>query len=203
MLEYVGILICIIFFGYYIWEIRKTKFDTKTIVTIGLCAAISVVLSMIKFMSLPQGGGISLFPFLFIMILSFSHGKAAGMTGGLVYSLVKLTTTSIFAVSPSQFLMEYIVCNMAVGCASMFGNDKRYKILIGSLTVVFIDFLIHFLAGAIFFGEYAGEMNKWLYSFSYNGSTSGVEGILTCVVIMLFPLNRVLKLIGSPIKAKV
>jgi thiamine transporter len=196
-MEYIGIAICIIFFGYYIWEIKKTKFDTKTIVIIGVCAGVSVLLSMIKFMSLPQGGGISLFPFLFIMILSFIYGKAAGMTGGLVYSLVKLVTTSIFAVSTSQFLMEYIVCNMAVGCASMFGNDKRYKILLGSLVVVAIDFLIHFFAGAIFFGEYAGEMNKWLYSFIYNGSTSGIEGILTCIVMMTFPLNKVLKITGN------
>lgn len=201
-MEYVGIAICIIFFGYYIWEIKKTKFDTRTIVIIGVCAGVSVLLSMIKFMSLPQGGGISLFPFLFIMVLSFIYGKAAGMTGGLVYSLVKLVTTSIFAVSPSQFLMEYIVCNMAVGCASMFGNDKRYKILLGSLVVVAIDFLIHFFAGAIFFGEYAGEMNKWLYSLIYNGSTSGFEGILTCVVMMVFPLNRVLSVIGKSINVK-
>lgn len=201
-MEYVGIAICIIFFGYYIWEIKKTKFDTRTIVIIGVCAGVSVLLSMIKFMSLPQGGGISLFPFLFIMVLSFIYGKAAGMTGGLVYSLVKLVTTSIFAVSPSQFLMEYIVCNMAVGCASMFGNDKRYKILLGSLVVVAIDFLIHFFAGAIFFGEYAGEMNKWLYSLIYNGSTSGFEGILTCVVMMVFPLNRVFSVIGKSINVK-
>lgn len=203
MLEYVGILICIIFFGYYILEIRKTKFDTRTIVTIGVCAGVAVLLSMIKFMSLPQGGGISLVPFLLIMILSFMYGKAAGMTGGLVYSLVKLVTTTIFTVSPSQFLMEYIVCNMAIGCASMFGRDKKYKILLGSLVVVAIDFSIHFLAGAIFFGEYAGEMNKWLYSLIYNGSTSGFEGVLTVVVMMAFPLSRVLNLIGKNTNVRV
>lgn len=203
MIEYVGILICIIFFGYYVWEIRKTKFDTRTIVTIGLCSGVSVLLSTIKFMELPQGGGISLFPFLFIMVLSFIYGKAAGMTGGLVYSLVKLVIWSPFIVSPSQFLLEYIVCNMAIGCASMFGSDKRYKILFGSLAVVAIDFLIHFWAGAIFFGEYAGEMNKWLYSFIYNGSTSGVEGILTCVVMMAFPLSKVLKITNRTLSVKI
>lgn len=195
MIEYIGIGICVVFFLYFLWEVRKTKFTPKIMATIGLCSAVAYVLSLIQFIRMPQDGGISLVPMLPIMVISLIYGKGAGMTAGFVYSFLRLLMPP-YIVSPVQFVLEYFVGNMVVGCAGMFGREKKSRIFLGCLVVTIIDFLIHYLVGVIYFGQFAGDMNIWWYSFIYNAPTEGLEGIITCIVVVILPLERIFKTIG-------
>ena len=60
MLNVILLIICLIPIVYYILNIKKFKLDTKTMIIVALFAACSVVLSKIKFIQYPQGGGIDL-----------------------------------------------------------------------------------------------------------------------------------------------
>lgn len=108
----------------YAKDINKKKFATKEIVMIAMFSAISFILYMIQFIRYPQGGGITLFSMLPTMLLAILYGREAGLTGGLIFGLLKLLNGA-YVVHPAQFLLDYILSNMALGLAGEFGREKK------------------------------------------------------------------------------
>lgn len=177
----------------YFKEIRKTTFTTKKIVIIGMFSGISFILSMIQFVTYPQGGGIALFSMMPVMIISLLFGKSEGLTAGLVYGVLKLLNGA-YVVHPVQLLLDYILANMVLGFAGSFGRDKNINIVFGCLMASMLSVLCSVLSGVVFFGEFAPEgMNVWLYSFMYNFTSVGFEGILCTILVVLMPLARIAK----------
>lgn len=177
----------------YIKEIRKTTFTTKKIVVIGMFSGISFILSMIQFISYPQGGGIALFSMMPVMIISLLFGKGEGLTAGLVYGVLKLLNGA-YVVHPVQLLLDYVLANMVLGFAGSFGKDKKINVVLGCLMASMLSVLCSVLSGVVFFGEFAPEgMNVWVYSFVYNFTSVGFEGILCTVLISFMPLARIAK----------
>ncbi len=190
---YVSLIIGIIMFIIYIREIRKTKFTTRLIFIIGIFTALAYVLNLIKFIRMPQGGSITLFSMLPVMALSLLYGKGVGLTSGILLGFLKMTDGITF-IHPIQFLLDYILSNMALGFSGMFGRDNKFKIFFGCIISGFLGVMFSVISGAIFFSEFSPEnMNPWIYSFIYNFSSLGVEVILTTIVMMIFPLNRIEK----------
>ena len=58
-------------------------------------------------------------------------------------------------------------------------------VMIGTIIGGLLRFICHTLAGAIFFKEYAGDQNAWIYSIGYNGSYMVPAIILTAVAAAL------------------
>lgn len=190
MVNTVIIVLSIVFFIYYIKGLKNTKFTTKTVVIIGMFSAISYILNMIEFIKYPQGGGISLFSMLPTMLLSILYGNPVGITGGLVYGILKLLK-DVYIIHPAQFLLDYILPTMLLGLAGTFGNKKKSRIVLGCLFAVVLSVSMNIISGVVFFGDYAPKgMNVFVYSFIYNVSSVGVEGILTTILIALLPLKR-------------
>ncbi|MGL5757038.1 MAG: energy-coupled thiamine transporter ThiT [Paraclostridium sp.] len=193
MINTIIILGSIAFFIYYLKGLKSTKFTTKIVVTIGMFSAISYILNMIEFIKYPQGGGISLFSMLPTMLLSVLFGNTVGITGGLVYGILKLLNGA-YVIHPAQFLLDYILPTMLLGLAGTFGTEKKSKIILGCLFAVVLSVSMNIISGCVFFGDYAPEgMNVFVYSFIYNVSSLGVEGILSTVIIGILPLNRLTK----------
>ena len=108
----------------------------------------------------------------------------------------------VYVVHPVQFLLDYILARMVLGLAGIFGNDNKVKVILGSAFAVTVSVFISFLSGVVFFGEFApAGMGVVLYSFLYNFTTAGIEGILSIVVIALIPLERFKKQIAKDSKA--
>ncbi|OXX84936.1 energy-coupled thiamine transporter ThiT, partial [Paraclostridium benzoelyticum] len=168
---------------YYLKGLKNTKFTTKTVVMIGMFSAISYILSMIEFIKYPQGGGISLFSMLPTMLLSVLFGNTVGITGGLIYGVLKLLK-GVYIIHPAQFLLDYILPTMLLGLAGSFGKDKKSKVILGCLFAVVLSVSMNIISGCVFFGDYAPEgMNVFVYSFLYNVSSQGVEGLLSALII--------------------
>lgn len=190
MVSYTIIAISILLLVIYCWNLRKQKFTVKMMITVALFSAISYVLYMIQFIKYPQGGGISLFSMLPVMLLSIFYGNSVGLTGGLIFGFLKLLNGAM-VIHPAQFLLDYILSTMALGLAGSFGNDKKIKIILGSLLAVALSVSISVISGAVYFGQYAPEgMNVWVYSFVYNFTSAGVEGVLTTILIAIMPIKR-------------
>lgn len=195
MTNYIILIVSIVLLGLYIWDVSGKKFNTKLIVLVGIFSGISYVLYLIQFIKYPQGGGISLFSMLPVMLLSLLCGRQAGLTAGMIFGLLKILN-GFFVVHPAQFLLDYILSTMALGLAGTFGTDKKHKVILGCLFAVSLGVFINIVSGAVYFGEYAPEgMNVWWYSFIYNFSSAGVEGILTVIVVAVLPLNKFRKMI--------
>lgn len=175
-------------------SLKKNPLSTKRLVAIGMYSAIAFLLYLIHFISYPQGGGITLFSMLPIMLLSIFYGPTTGVTGGLVFGLLKLLNGA-FIIHPVQFLLDYILANMALGLAGAFGTNNRLKTNIGAFIAVSLSVFVSIVSGVVFFGQYAPSgMNIWIYSCIYNISSAGVEGILSIIFMNFLPLVKLRRL---------
>ncbi|GIM30912.1 energy-coupled thiamine transporter ThiT [Paraclostridium bifermentans] len=195
MSSVVIIIISLVILFMYAKDINKKKFATKEIVMIAMFSAISFILYMIQFIRYPQGGGITLFSMLPTMLLAILYGKEAGVTGGLIFGLLKLLNGA-YVVHPAQFLLDYILSNMALGLAGEFGREKKSDMFKGCLFASSLSVLISIISGVVYFGQYAPEgMNIVLYSCIYNISSAGVEGLLSSIILVLLPIKRFQKVL--------
>lgn len=196
----IGIAAVITFILYFL-DLKKNPINTKQMVIIAMVSAISFILSLIQFIKYPQDGGISLCSMMPVMVLSLLYGRTAGLTGGIIFGLLSMLN-GVYVVHPVQFLLDYILARMLLGLAGIFGNDNKVKVILGSAFAVTVSVFISFLSGVVFFGEFApAGMGVVLYSFLYNFTTAGIEGILSIVVIALIPLERFKKQIAKDSKA--
>ncbi|EQK39854.1 energy-coupled thiamine transporter ThiT [Paraclostridium bifermentans] len=195
MSSVVIIIISLVMLFMYAKDINKKKFSTKEIVMIAMFSAISFILYMIQFIRYPQGGGITLFSMLPTMLLAILYGREAGLTGGLIFGLLKLLNGA-YVVHPAQFLLDYILSNMALGLAGEFGREKKSDMFKGCLFASSLSVLISIISGVVYFGQYAPEgMNIVLYSCIYNISSAGVEGLLSSIILVLLPIKRFQKVL--------
>ena len=199
MITIIGIASTIILILYLI-DLKKNPISTKQMVVIAMLSAIAFILSLIEFIRYPQDGGISLCSMMPVMLLSLLYGRTAGLTGGIIFGLLSLLNGA-YVVHPVQFLLDYIFATMALGLAGVFGSESKVKAIMGSLLAVTVSVFVSFLSGVVFFGEFAPPgMGVALYSFLYNFTTAGVEGILSIVVIAFIPLERFKKQIPTESK---
>lgn len=194
MIAIMSVIIAAIFIGFLV-SLRKEKLTTKLIVVIAMFSAVAFILSLIKFIRYPQGGGISLFSMMPIMLLSVLYGKRIGVTGGLVFGILGVIQGT-FVIHPVQFILDCLIAPMGLGIAGIFGSSKKIKIVFGCLIATGLSVFAHFVSGVVFFGQFAPEgMNVALYSFMYNFSSSGVEGILSTLIVAFLPIDNLKKLL--------
>lgn len=181
----------------YLRELKNTKLDLRTMMVTSVFVAISFILYNIQFIKYPQGGGVSLLSMLPIMVLSILYGRGIGLTGGMLLGLLKLLN-GFFIVHPAQFMLDYVLSTMALGLACMFGYENRFKLFAGCFIAMALSVSVNIISGVVYFGQYAPEgMNVFLYSFLYNVTSAGVEGILSCIVIVLLPMANLHKALKS------
>ncbi|MGL5576339.1 MAG: energy-coupled thiamine transporter ThiT [Sarcina sp.] len=190
ILTYIVSIAFVVFIGV---GFSKKKPSLKKMIVIALFAAMAFILSFIKLFSLPQGGSINLLPFVPIMLISIFYGVTEGMTCGLIFGVLSLITGG-HIVGIAEALMDYILANVTLGLAGIVGRNTKSKILIGSIIAVLLSVFSNILSGVYFYGMYAPpEMNLWGYSIIYNFSSVGIVGVLSIVVIMLLPVQKLRK----------
>ena len=111
MINIIMLIICLIPIVYYLLNIRKFKLDTKTMIVIALFAACGLILSKIKLIQYPQGGGIDLLSSLPILMIGIFYGPIIGMTCGLITGILCLIG-SPYIIHPVQLLLDYILPSM-------------------------------------------------------------------------------------------
>lgn len=188
------LILCLIPLIYYVVSMRNYKFTTKEMVSIAMFSGISYMLSLIPIIQYPQGGGINMFSMLPLLLVSLLYSRQAGLTAGLITGVISMLIGG-YIMHPAQVILDYILPYMALGLSDILGKDDKKKIIFGCLVAVLLNVLSHFLSGYIFFGQFAPEgMGPALYSFLYNFSGHGVEGILCIVILSVLPFNRLKQL---------
>lgn len=203
MLNTIMLIICLVPIAFYIFNLRKFKLNTKTMIVVALFAACNLVLSKIQLIQYPQGGGINLLSSLPILMVGLLYGPITGMTCGLVAGLISLIGGA-YIIHPVQFLLDYILPTMLLGVSGIFGSDSKKNIFIGCLIAVLLKQTAHILSGCIYFGAYAWEgWDPLPYSIVYNLSGTGVEGLLSSIVLTVMPLAKIKKMANIPSVTKV
>lgn len=161
---------------------------------VAILGAVSFVLDQIGF-SLPQGGSVTL-SMLPIVVMAFRWGFAGGMLTGFLSGLIQLVTAPKIY-HPVQAALDYLAAYTLVGLAAITlvwllrGKTNGTKgtmiaaIVVGTAIGGLLRYLIHFIGGMVFFGQYAGDQPVWLYSLVYNGAYMIPSIILSAIVASL------------------
>lgn len=164
---------------------KKTVWNTKMLALGAVCMALSNVLSMIKILSMPQGGSVTAASMLPLMLFSYVYGVGPGVMVGAVYGVLQFIIEP-YPLSVPQVLLDYPIAFAMVGLAGLFSKSENRALGL-SLGVVLGSvgrYVASVLSGAVFFAEYAGGQNPWIYSIGYNASYMLPECII-CVVLSL------------------
>ena len=162
-----GIILAVILtLGIFIVCIKRLKgfkSNTRSIAMIGIVAAISILLSMIKLVPFPQGGGITLLSVLPVMILSTLVGIEEGILCAIIVASLQAIIEPPFF--PLQLPLDYFGSMVAIAFTPMFGTKKKTKLILGALLAGLLSTTFSVLSGVLFFGQFAPKgMNLWLYS---------------------------------------
>ncbi|NJI52788.1 energy-coupled thiamine transporter ThiT [Bacillus subtilis] len=167
------------------------------LIEIAIMTAAAVILDIVSgmFLSMPQGGSVSIM-MIPIFLISFRWGVKAGLTTGLLTGLVQIAIGNLFAQHPVQLLLDYIVAFAAIGISGCFASSVRNaavsktkgKLSVSVVSAVFIGSLLryaaHVISGAVFFGSFAPKGTPvWIYSLTYN-ATYMVPSFIICAIVL-------------------
>ncbi len=158
-----------------------------------IAIAIANVLSMIQIVKLPQGGSVTLFSMLAIVLIGYWFGIRQGVLAGLVYGMIQLALGG-WVMHPVQLLLDYPIAFAMLGLSGLFKNSEN-GLIKGVFVGAFARFICHFLSGIIFFASYATDagFDPVPYSVAYNISYIGVEVFLTVILLFLPPVDKAMK----------
>lgn len=166
----------------------KVKLKTGDITRIALMIALAIILNLLTFYRMPQGGSITPGSMAPLLLVGLAYGPSVGMFAGFTFGIINMLLGG-YVVHPIQMLLDYPLAFMCMGLVGFFPGKKRY---VGTVVAFSGQLLASLLSGVIFFYEYAGDMNPWLYSLSYNGSFLAVELVICLVILALLPTDRLL-----------
>lgn len=177
------------------------KWSTKMLVEAGILIALALILDRIKVYEAPQGGSVTAGSMIPIFLFSFRWGLGPGVVAGAIFGLLQLLLGG-WVFTPTQAILEYPIAFGVLGLAGIFSN-RAYEenknsiigIVAGILLGIGVRFICHFLAGIVFFAEYAGSQHPWIYSLVYQASYLVPEFIITAVILSLVwkPLMKIPK----------
>lgn len=162
----------------------------------GLSIALSFVLSNIKIFELPQGGTITPAATLPLILFALAYGPAWGLAVAFAFSLTQLIGGYIL--NFPQLMLDYVIGYTAYGLAGLgavknlvanplknFAQTSIVKSIFLTILCFAVRCLSSVLSGVIFFSEYAGAQNPWIYSIVYNGSFLAVDMAIVIVIMLI------------------
>ncbi|MBO4415808.1 MAG: energy-coupled thiamine transporter ThiT [Lachnospiraceae bacterium] len=166
--------------------------NSRKLTEASIMIAIATVLSIIKLVSLPYGGSVTIASMLPIIIISYRHGVKWGLLSGLAYGAIQqlldlntLSYATSWKAAIAIILLDYIVAFMAAGLGGVFRNKAKqpFALLWGSVLTCIIRFICHVISGAtVWAGLSIPSKAALAYSLSYNATYMIPEAIVTVLI---------------------
>jgi len=163
-------------------RIQKSKISLITFSA--LCIALATVLSQIRLFQMPQGGSVTAFSMLPIVLVGYWYGTKAGITAGIACGILRLMLGAT-VIHPVQFILDYPLAYAALGAFSLF-RSKRFGLQVSYIAGATGRFLCSFASGVVFFGQFAPEgQHVWAYSAVYQMTYLVPEIVVTLIVLSI------------------
>ncbi len=186
------VVLILLFLGVLIGGKGK-KTTTKSLVTSALLVALSIVLNQITFFQMPQGGSVSPFSMLPIVLCAYFFGTRRGVMCGMCVGMIDLIFKP-YVIHPMQLLLDYPLAFGAIGFAGLIFKLKKDGLIPAYLFGVLGRYICAVLSGVIFFGAYAPEnFNPLTWSLWYNLTYLGIEAVITVAILMIPSIRRAFK----------
>ncbi|MBM7649278.1 thiamine transporter [Bacillus ectoiniformans] len=169
----------------------RNKLPLQALMEAAIFASLAFLLDLLPSIKLSPVISIS-FAMVPIFYVALRWGVKAGMASGFLWGLLQVILGDAYILTPVQAFIEYFVAFAFIGMAGVFAGklakaEKKAPVI---LAAVFIGsaarYVWHFLAGWIYFGEYAPEGTPAaLYSLFVNGITM-LGAFALCSIVMMF-----------------
>ncbi|HBC90146.1 MAG TPA: energy-coupled thiamine transporter ThiT [Lactococcus sp.] len=120
-----------------------------------------------------------------LLVLALRRGAVWGMAGGLIFGLLLIVLGQATVLTPVQVILEYIVAPVSLGVAGTLrrkDSSKPETILALVFFGVLSKYFWHFIAGVIFWGQYAW---KGWGAIPYSLVANGISGLATATLASL------------------
>lgn len=155
-------------------------------------ALATVIATVIKLPSLPNGGSVTLFSMLIVCLVGYWYGPTTGLIAAFAYGILQFITGP-YVVHPAQVLLDYPLAFGALGLSGFF-YQKKHGLMIGYIVGVTGRFAMHMVSGLIFYTAYVdtleGNVAAIWASTVYNLSYILPEAILTLILLALPPVRN-------------
>lgn len=187
--QIISVAVLVILFAGVLLSGKKQKTNTKTMVVSALLVGLSIVLTRITIYSLPQGGSVSLFGMLPIVICAYFFGTRRAVMCGMCVGMIDLIFKP-YVIHPIQLLLDYPLAFGAIGFAGLIFMAKKDGIIPAYLFGVLCRYICAVISGVVFFGAYAPEgFSALTWSLWYNVLYLAIEAAGT-VILLLIPSVR-------------
>ncbi len=177
-------------------QISRTQVLTESALMIALAVALNETSKFIPFLTLPQGGSITLFSEIPIILIAYRHGMKQGLLTAFLFSLIEM----VFGFAYFGYvkgigsyiilaLFDYIIAYSVLGLGGIFRgrikNKQPIELALGGIMVTLLRLICHIISGATIWGSYCPEGEAViLYSIGYNSSYMIPEAIITAVGLL-------------------
>ena len=167
----------------------KSRNYTRALTTAALMIALSMILSQIKIFEMPQGGSVTLFGMLPVILIGYLLGVRWGIIGGGVLGILNLIFGG-YVIHPVQLFIDYILAFAVLGLSGLTRNSK-HALTSGYLIAIFSRYICAVISGIVFFGEYAPKgFNAVTWSLWYNITYIVAEGLITIILINIPAIKK-------------
>lgn len=178
----------VVMFGIILYSGKGKPVDTRAVAISAVLVALSIILNQLVIFRMPQGGSITAFSMVPIVLCAYFFGVRRGLMAGMCVGLIDLIFNP-YVIHPVQMLLDYPLAFGALALGGIFAAQKN-GLIKGYVFGVFCRYICAVLSGVIFFGAYAPEgFSALTWSLWYNLTYLAVEGGIT-VVLMCIPQVR-------------
>lgn len=162
---------------------KNKKNDTKALVICAVLTALSVALGALTLFRMPQGGSVTPFSMVPIVLAGYFFGVRRGVMVGMCVGLLNLIF-SPYVIHPVQLLLDYPIAFGALGLGAIFRNREKIGLIASYLFGLLCRYICAVLSGVIFFGAYApAGFSALTWSLWYNMTYLAVEGAITTAIL--------------------
>ena len=112
--------IIVILFAVILCKGKGQKADTRAVAVSALLVALSIILNQLVLFRMPQGGSITLFSMVPIVLCAYFFGVRRGLMAGMCVGLINLIFNP-YVIHPIQLLLDYPLAFWCTGT----GRDIR------------------------------------------------------------------------------
>lgn len=179
----------------------------RELAEIAMMAALAMAMSYIPFdIGVSFGVQFGVIP---ICLISLRRGTKVGMITAFIWGILYFVTGKADILSPLQFIIEYFVAFAFCGLTGVVSDkahqavhlDENKKLIkwvgIGTFIGIACEYFVHFIAGVIYWGQYAPEGQSPIFYSATMNFASGFSTWIACFLILAVVLGTNKKILTN------